>query len=165
MNITLHAATEQVRALLDQVDPETGELPEGYESARALVETKAVAVVAYTLESDRQADMVEEYAKELLGRVKAQRNRVAWLRRYLSEHMAAAGVTEIRDDRGLFRASLARGRDESVEVFDPAQLPADCLREIPASSAPDKTVIRDAIKAGREIPGARIVKRDRLTIK
>ena len=36
MNITFHSATEAVRGLLDQIDPETGELPEGYEDARAI---------------------------------------------------------------------------------------------------------------------------------
>lgn len=165
MNITLHAATEELRGLLEQMDESTGELPEGFESARALVERKAVAVVAYTLEADKQADMVEAYAKELLARVKTQRTRSDWLRRYLSEHMAAAGITEIKDERGIFRATLARGRDEAVEVFDEKQLPTDYMTEVPATFKPDKTLIKKALKDGYEVPGAKLVKRDRLTIK
>lgn len=164
MQITLHAATEQVRELLDQIDPETGELPEGYDNARALVEQKATAVVAYALESEKQADMVEDYAKELLSRAKSQRNRVTWLRRYLCEHMAALGITEIKDERGLFKATLAVGRDEAVEVFDAEQVPADFVRVV-TKTEPDKTAIKAAIKAGTEVAGAKLVKRDRLTIK
>lgn len=164
MQITLHQATEQVRELLDQIDPETGELPEGYDSARALVEKKATAVVAYALESERQADMVEEYAKELLARVKAQRNRTTWLRRYLAEHMTALGITEIKDERGLFKASLAVGRDEAIEVFDAEQVPATFMRVV-TKAEPDKTLIKTAVKEGIDVPGARLVKRDRLTIK
>ena len=79
--------------------------------------------------------------------------------------MAAAGVTEITDERGVFKASLSVGRDESVEVFDEAQLPQDYLREIPAKYEADKTLIKKAIKDGYEVPGAHLVKKDRLTIK
>jgi hypothetical protein len=165
VNITLHQATEQVREVLSQIDPETGEMPEGFEPARALVEKKATAVTAYILESERAADSAEEYAKELLARVKAQRKRGEWLRRYLSEHMKASGVMSIKDERGIFSASLAVDRDESIEVFDGAQIPSDYMREIPAKYEPDKTLIKKAIKDGFEVAGARLVKKDRLTIK
>lgn len=164
MQITLHAATEQVRELLDQIDPETGELPEGLEQARAIVATKAQAVTAYMLENDKQADMVEAYAKDLLARVKAARGRTKWLHTYLGSHMAAIGITEIKDERGLFKAVLAPGRDEAVEVFDAAQVPFNYMREIPAKQEPDKTLIKKAIKDGFEVPGAKLVRRDRLTI-
>lgn len=165
MNITLHAATEQVRELLDQIDPETGELPDGFEKAREVVATKATAVVAYMLESERQADMVESYAKELLARVKTTRQRGDWLKEYLRSHMAAAGVLEVKDERGLFKAKLEVGRDEAIEIFDEAQLPQDYLAEVPATYKPDKVLIRKAIRDGYEVPGARLIKKDRLTIK
>lgn len=164
-NITLHQATETVRELLDQIDPETGELPEGYENARAMVTHKAVAVTAYILEADRHIESVKAYIKDMTARVKAAEKRQDWLRRYLSEHMATAGISEIKDERGVFSASLATGRDESVEVFDEAQLPQDYLREIPAKYEPDKTLIKKAIKDGFEVPGARLFKKDRLTIR
>lgn len=165
MNITLHQATEQVRELLDQIDPETGELPEGFDDARAIVTSKAIAVTAYILEADRTVASVKEYIKDLTAKVKTMEKRQDWLRRYLQEHMAAAGITEITDERGIFKASLSVGRDESIDVFDETQLPQDYLREIPAKYEPDKTLIKKAIKDGFEVPGARLVKRDRLTIK
>lgn len=165
MNITLHQATEQVRALLDQIDPETGEMPEGFDDARALVTHKAIAVTAYILEADRSIESAKAYIKELTAKVKSEEKRQDWLRRYLQEHMAAAGITEIKDERGIFKASLSVGRDESIDVFDEAQLPQDYLREIPAKHEADKTLIKKAIKDGFDVPGARLVKRDRLTIK
>lgn len=165
MNITLHQATEQVRELLDQIDPETGEMPEGFEDARAVVTNKAIAVTAYILEKRRAIAAAKEYAKELTARIKAEEKRDDWLTKYLQEHMAAAGISEISDERGVFKASLASGRDEAIEVFDEAQVPADYMREIPAKYEADKTLIKKAIKDGFEVPGARLVKRDRLTIK
>ena len=166
MNITLHNATEQVRAMLDQIDPETGEMPEGFEAARSLVAQRAVATTAYLLEAERQADAAEDYVKELQQRIKAARRRTEWLRVYLAEHMAAANIECITDERGLFTATLARGRDKSVDVFDAAQLPAQYMRTKPAPPPePDKTAIRKALDAGQDVPGARIQARDRLTIK
>jgi hypothetical protein len=165
MNITLHQATEEVRALLDQIDPDTGELPEGFENARAVVTTKAVAVTAYIVESERSLEGVKAYAKELAAKIKAEEKRQEWLRKYLQDHMAMAGITEVKDDRGIFKASLAIGRDEAVEIFDEAQVPSDYMREIPAKQEPDKTLIKKALKDGFEVAGAKLVKRDRLTIK
>jgi hypothetical protein len=165
MQITLHAAADQVRKLLEQIDPETGELPEGFEQARAIVATKSAAVAAYLLEDERQAEMVEGYAKDLMARVKTARKRSEWLREYLRSHMAACGLTEIKDERGIFTAKLEKDRDEAVEVFDLAQIPKDYLREVPATEVPDKVLMKKAFKDGFEVPGAKLVRRDRLTIK
>lgn len=165
MQITLYQAAEGVRALLDQIDPETGEIPEGFEQARAIVATKAQAVAAFVLDTEAQADMVEQHAKRLMEAAKSARKRTEWLRQYLQSHMTACGITEIKSDDGTFKATLSIGRDESVEIFDAAQLPQDYMREIPAESEPDKTLIKKAMKDGFDVPGAKLVKKDRLTLK
>ena len=72
---------------------------------------------------------------------------------------------KITDDRGVFSATLAVGRDKSIDVYDADQLPDDYMREIPARYEPDKAAIRSAMDDGFDVPGARIVARDRLTIK
>lgn len=165
MQITLYKAAEAVRELLDQIDPETGELPPEYEKASAIVASKAQSVAAYILDTEAQCAMVEQHAKELLKRVKTQRRRSEYLREYLRTHMAAAGITSIKSDDGTFSAKLEIGRDESVEVFDAAQLTPVFLREVPATYEPDKTAIKAALKLGKDVPGARIVARDRLTLR
>lgn len=165
MNISLYKAADAVRELLDQIDPETGEMPEGFEQARELVAAKSQAVAAFILENDAQAEMVEQHAKSLLDRVKTARKRSAWLRQYLAANMAATGILSIKSDDGTFSAKLDAGRDESIDIFEPALLPADYMREIPAKQEPDKALIKKAIHDGYDVPGARIVKKDRLTIR
>ncbi|MDO9313362.1 MAG: siphovirus Gp157 family protein [Burkholderiaceae bacterium] len=165
MDISLFKAAEALRGLLDQIDETTGEMPEGFEDARALVSTKAVAVTAYILENGKQAEYLKEAAKELMDRARTAEKRNAWLRQYLASHMAGAGITKIADERGLFSATLDVGRDKAVEVFDAAQLPDDYMRLIPAKVEPDKSLIAQAIKDGFDVPGARVVARDRLTIR
>ena len=166
MQISLYAAAETVRNLLEQIDPETGEIPEGFEQARALVASKSQAVAAFILSNDAEADFVEAHAKELLAKVKTARKRSDWLRQYLQGHMTACGITEIKSDDGTFKVSLALGRDESVEIFDSAMLPNDYWTEPkPPEPAPDKALIKKAIKDGFDVPGARLVKKDRLALK
>lgn len=165
MNITLYKAAKEVRDMLEQIDPETGELPEGYEQARAVVASKAQAVAAFVLENEAQADMVEAHAKALLDRVKTARKRSEWLKEYLRTHMAACGILSIKADDGTFSAVLHPERDKSVDVFDVKQLPQDYMREIPAKHEPDKALIKRALEDGYDVPGARLVAKDRLTIK
>ena len=165
MNITLHQAAEDVRALLDQIDPETGEMPEGYEAARDIVERKAVAVVAYVLERERCTEMLAQAQSDLAARIKAEKAKTTYMRQYLSAHMAALGITKITDERGLFSAKLEMGRDEAVEIDDPAAIHTKYTRVVPERREPDKALLRTALKDGTDVFGARLVYRNRLTIK
>lgn len=165
MNITLYQASEDLNELLSQVDAETGELPEGYGDARQIVVQKATSVTAYILNTEARISMVKARSKELSDAAKREEKKLEWLRRYLAENMAATGVLSIVSEDGTFSAKLERERDSSVEVFQPELLPSDYLREIPAKTEPDKSLIAKAIKDGYEVPGARVVKRDRLTLK
>ena len=164
MKISLYKAAEQVRDLLDNIDPETGEMPEGFEQARALVATKSQACAAFIIENEAQADMVEQHAKALLERVKAARKRSVWLKQYLAGHMAACGIQKLSSDDGL-TVKLDMGRDESVEIYDPQLIDMHYLREVPAKYEPDKMLIKAALKDGHDVQGARLLRKDRLTIK
>lgn len=165
MQITLYKAAEEVRALLDQVDSETGELPEGLEQARSIVATKSQAVAAYILDEEARIDMVKAHVKALQDRVKTAATRMDKLREYLADHMKACSIHEIKSNDGTFRAKLELERDKSVEVFDEKQLPKDYLREVPASYSPDKKLIKQALDDGFDVAGARIVAKDRLVLK
>lgn len=165
MNVTLFKATEELRGLLDQVDPDTGEIIEGLDKVRDLVASKSVAVVAYIKDTDLQASYLIDAAKELTDRAKAQTKRNNWLRQYLAANMEAAGILHVKDERGLFEAKLELNRDKSVDVFDEKQLPGEYMHEIPATEEPNKKLIADDLKHGVDIPGARLVAKHRLTIK
>lgn len=165
MKITLSSAVQQLEETFDQIDPETGELPEGFQQVRDLVASKAEAVAAYMLNSEHYAEMLKARSAELTAQAKTIEKRRDWLKRYLLENMAAAGMTEIRANDGSFRVRRLPDRDESVEVFEPNLLPDDYLREIPAKYEPDRALIKKALKEGYDVAGARIVKRDRLEIR
>lgn len=162
MDITLHKAAEDLRATLAQVDPETGALPEGFENALGLVKRKSAAVGAFILQAEREADFVEQHAKLLLERVKAERRRVEWLRGYLLAHMRDAGVTEISID-GIATIKRYPERDVVVDIWDEKQIPAEYFEPQPPKLS--KQSIKAVLSGGADVPGARLVAKDRLNIR
>ncbi len=166
MNISLYQISQDLLQALDSAfDPETGELLPAFEEQRALFNGKAGQVAAYILSVEAEAEKAKVAVQRIKKLADAASKRAEALRRYLTENMGATGVREIKADDGSFKATLYPARDEAVEVFDPEQLPQDYLREIPAKYEPDKALIKKALKDGFDVPGARIVAKDRLTIR
>lgn len=163
MNITLFDAAQSVRDALSTVDPETGEFTDAYSQSRELFEKKGGACVAYAAEEAGAIEAAEKMLKVMSERVAARKARFERFKGYMADCMKAAGIQKVSAD-GLVTATLYQDRDESVEIDEGAEFPADLCTE-PKPPAPSKSKIRAAILAGEPIAGARIVRKDRLTIK
>ena len=77
--------------------------------------------------------------------------------------MKATGILEVKHELGLFAAKLHPERDESVEIDADAEFPPELCND-PKPPTPSRTKIKAAIKAGEAVAGARIVRKDRLSI-
>ena len=99
-----------------------------------------------------------------LQALKAHRVKVAaGLRSYLLDNMLRMQIEKI--DCPMFSISI-RSNPPSVDVFDPLQLPISYMvTPLPPPDRPDKTMIKEALKAGKDVPGARLVQDQRLSIK
>lgn len=162
-NLTLYKAAEALAPLLDQVD-EDGVISPELEQALAKFEGRGVAVTAYILNCEANAEMIRNAADKMAARAESMEKRAATFKRYLSDMMKRTSITEINSPE--FSAKLLIERDASVDVFDSKQLPSEYWNFPPPPDAkPDKKRIASAIKEGKEIPGARVIKRDRLEIK
>ena len=162
---SLYLLTDALRhALDDAFDPDTGEALPIFEEHRALWGSKARDVAAYVLNLESDAAQAKEAIVRIKKMQQAYENKAGHIRTYLAQNMAASGITELKANDGSFCAKLSIGRDESVDVFDELQLPFDYMTE-KTTRAPDKTLIKKALKDGYDVPGARLVKSDRLTIK
>ena len=162
-NISLYQAADELAPLLDQIDDD-GCISDGLAEALKVFEGKGLGVTAYILNCEAQAAMIIEASKKMAERAKPLQSRAERLKSYLLDNMKRTGITEIKCPE--FIAKLDIGRDESVDVFDIKQVPDLYMREPkPVEPMPDKTLIKKAIKDGYEVPGARIVAKDRLTIK
>ena len=99
-----------------------------------------------------------------LQALKAHRVKVAaGLRGYLLDNMIRMQIEKI--DCPMFSISI-RSNPPSVDVFDPLQVPISYMvTPLPPPDRPDKTLIKEALKAGKDVPGARLVQGQRLAIK
>ena len=130
----------------------------------ATFKERAVAVVAVYKGKGHTIDTLKSYLAEIQDKIKREETNQARLKDYLQACMIMTGTESIKSDDGLLTATLFRDRDESVEIDEGAEFPA-ALCVDPKPPAPSKTKIRVAILAGEAVAGARIVRRDRLTIK
>lgn len=160
---TLFDAAQQVREALNQVDPDTGELLDFDSQSRALFEQKAIGCVAYAKEEAGTIAAAKAMLKEMAEKIASREKRLERFEAYIANCMKATGITEVKHETGLWGAKLYLDRDESVELDDGATFAPELCND-PKPPAPSKTKIKAAIKAGEPVAGARIVRKDRLTI-
>lgn len=162
MQITLYRGTEEFSAELN-VDQDTGEIMADY-PLDVLVQRNPIGTAAFVLNTLATADMIDQHIKTMQAKKKALTNNAERAKEALKQVMQVTGVLKIESTDKTFKAVLSKERDKSVDVFDENQIPADYMREVPATYAPDKALIAKAMKDGFDVPGAKIVSKDRLTI-
>lgn len=126
------------------------------------LEVKAQNVVMYARNLQTTAAAIKEAEEQMAKRRKAMENRAKHLLDYVQGCMETAEVQRI--ECPLFRLAI-QAKPPSVDVYEPGLLPEQYLRTPePPPPAPDKVAIAAAIKAGKEVPGARLVHGMRLAI-
>ena len=154
MDIKLYECTAAVRAALDAYFDDDTERQDTIEAVIGQFEAKAQSVAAYCLNMAAQGDLLEAHIKAMQAKLKAIRKREGSLKQYMSDNMKAAGIHSIHADNGRFTAKLVKNPPR-VDIWDEAQIPADFMRT-KTTTEPDKTAIKAAIQAGRDIPGAKL---------
>jgi hypothetical protein len=162
---SLYQLSTELRESLDNAfDPETGEALPVFEELRALWGSKARDVISYMLNTESDAQQCKLAIERIKKLQESNERKAARLRDYIRENMSASGIFELKAVDGSFVAKLALGRDESVDLDDGVEWPIELCNE-PKPPSPSKTKIKQAIERGEAIKGARIVRKDRLTIK
>ena len=145
-------------------DPETGEALPAFDEFRVMLGNKANQVAAYILNCEldaAQADMAIKRIQKIRDSKVLRANR---LREYLAENMKTAGINEIKASDSSFIVKLYPDRDETVQLDAGVTFPPELCGD-PRPLLPSRTKIKNAILAGQPVAGARIVRKDRLTIK
>lgn len=113
---------------------------------------KALAVSHIILNFEADVSAIDAEIERLQERKRLVTNRQGQIKDYLRENMQAAEITKISCP--LFTITLAKGR-ETVVVDDESALPDD-LVTVKTDVKPDKAAIAAKLKAGDEVPGARL---------
>lgn len=164
--LTLYEIGAEYRALastLADLDLPPEAIADTLEGEVAAFEDKARAVACVLSNLESEAEAYALHAKKAGERAKALQTRATSLQDYLRTQMEMCGISEIKGPGLLLKLQK---NPASVEVLDEAQIPAEYMRTPPPpAAAPDKKMIGDALKAGIEIPGAKLKQTQRLVIR
>ena len=159
--IVQHRAEFERLAEQGDLDPQV--ILDTLESLDGELNDKAVTIAQFTRNLDATAHAVREAGKAMLERAARLEKRAQSIRDYMLYQLQFAGVTKI--ECPWFVISVKKN-PAAVVIDDEAAIPeAFKVQPEPPPPRPDKAKIRDAIKAGDDVPGAHLVQSDRLEIK
>jgi hypothetical protein len=162
---TIAAEYRQQAAQLAELDLDEQTLTDTLESLQWPVEEKAKAVSAVIGNMEAAADLVKAFAKRKAEEAAAIQHRADRLRAYLLTNMQACGISEIKANDGSLTLRI-RKNPPKVVIDDAGAIPGELyVYPDPPAPYPDKTAIKERIKAGEEVPGAHLECGERLEIK
>jgi hypothetical protein len=147
----LYAIDEAIQAILDEADPDTGELApdalerlDGLELAR---EAKADHIARLVMTYAAEGDAIAGEAERLRKLAACRRNHADQLKRYLLRCLVGAGIQRLNTD--LFSFSVCRNSAPSIRVADGHDIPAECQR---VQITLDARKVQELIRAGWDVP-------------
>jgi hypothetical protein len=146
-----------MEAMSADVDDQT--IADTLESLEGEFNDKAVSIIKLVENLNGDTSVIDAEIERLKARKQVIVNKQKKLREYLLHNMQASGITKIECQ--LFTASLRQGV-ESVDILDESILPDEFVKA-EVVTKPDKKAIKDALKAGADVPGAAL-KRGETTI-
>jgi hypothetical protein len=162
----LYELSAQMRGLQEMM--ETGELDEQtladtMEGLEGDIQVKGANTLEFMA---NLATEVTAYAIEI-KRMQARKTTVEknfnWFKAYLRDNMARSGITKI--ESATFTATLGKP-GKVVEIVDSALIPESFVEVVPESYKFPKPPIAKALKAGQDVPGARLIDgQHRITIR
>ena len=161
----LYELASSYRALADQLhdlDLPEEVIADTLESEAGDLMEKGTNVAKVFRNMESMAAQIKEAEAQMAARRKAIEKRAASLKEYLKTNMEKAGISKIESP--WFCISIKQN-PESVQVDDEASIPRDYFKEIPVSYQLDKTVVKQAIKDGYEVPGCHLSRSTRLEVK
>lgn len=164
MSMTLYEIDERLVNLLELegeiVDVETGEVVtmadiEALEMARA---DKIEGWGLWIKNKTAELEAIKAEIESLAARAKALSGKIDGSKRRYQQYLGGQKVSTPR-------LSVTYRKSQAVEITDEEAIPPTYMREIPATYAPDKVALKDALKSGQEIPGCYLDDRVSMTIK
>lgn len=155
------------RALIEAwesaIDPETGEISEegmaAIEQLQMDQQTKRENIACWIKNLRSDAEAIKAEAKTMADRAKSCEHKADSLTRYL-----AADLNGEKFQTAKVAISWRRSVSVEIDEAEVPELPEQYLRT-KTTIEPNKTAIKDALKAGEYIEGCRLVERNNISIK
>lgn len=154
---SLYVLSHEYRTLamrLADTDLDDQTIADTLEAEAGDLEAKCTATAMVCRNIEATAAAIKEAEGEMKRRREAMERRAEALRRYLLESMLHAGIRRV--DHPMLSLAV-KGKAASVQIIDEAQVPAEFFDQPPAPPPKlSKSRIAAAIKAGRDVPGAKL---------
>lgn len=166
MSTPVYQIVAQLRELGELADTEEIDatvIRDTLEALEGELEVKATNIAKLTRNLDYTAQAIRDAAAKMLERAERVERRAESIRAYLLWAMQAADIKSIECPEFKIRR---QNNPPSVIVEDWHALP-DAFKKQPAPPplVPDKVGIKEALQAGKPVPGARLFQNERLVIK
>lgn len=165
--MTLYEIDQAIYELLNRgftVDEETGEIIDGAEELEQLHmerSQKLESVALYIKNIEAQVNSIKAEEDALAKRRKKKEDKVMRLKKYLTDSIISNGETSFESAK----VSVSFRKSEGVEVVDKEALDEKYWRTKTITKLePDKTLIKEAIKAGVSVAGAILEERQNINI-
>lgn len=144
--------------IMNCVDMETGEIidPARLDELQMDRDTKIENIACWIKNLNADAEAYKAEKQSFADRQKAAENKAESLKKYLANYLAGQKFSTPK-------VAISFRKTSSVNVTDISQLPEEFLKF--ADPTPDKTAIKNAIKAGTTVTGAEIVEGQSISIK
>jgi hypothetical protein len=171
-SLTLYQMTEeyieagrQLAAMAESGEIDQKALADTLDGIRGALETKAVNVASYAKHLDYQADILNAEIKRLDTYLRSVERQSEALREYLKDQMLKAGIQKIEAVAGAppFRLAI-RKNPPRVVIDNEGAIEWEYKRSVTKVEI-DKQMIKDALKAGRSVPGAHLEQSERVEIR
>lgn len=181
MNKNLFEIEQSMMNLLEYgVNDETGEIVESeeefnelYESIKLDIETKLDNSNCLCKVLDGEIEVIDKEIKRLAAEKKSRENKKEWIKRRVDNFIRRQFTNENGelDTEGLnaYKITLPHSKisyrkSDSVDVYSIDLLPTKYIKK-KVEEIPDKTAIKNDIKDGKEISGAKIITNYNIQVK
>lgn len=162
----LFVLAQDYRAAADKLadlDLDEQTIADTLESLSGDLEAKATATAMVCRNMQALAVSIKDAEQAMAARRKALEARAERLTAYLLGSMQHAGIQKIECPHFTL---AVRQNPAAVTINEPGLIPVEFMRQPePPPPAPDKKAIGEAMKAGREVPGAHLSRGVRLEVK
>ena len=140
-------------------DEEYGAMMTALDEVQAELTEKADHIVRYIRNLSAEAEALKAEEAALYKKRKAAENKAERLKAYLAAQMTLCGLKELK--AGLFRLRL-QPTMPAISIVDESVVPEKFHR---VKIEIDRLAIRDALKAGEEVPGIEVQRGETLVIR
>ena len=150
-----------ILAVADELPEGEQELAMEYLDTLGELEAEKVDAIGYAIRQ-RKAEIafLQEEERRIRARRQAMESRLERFREYLRDTFRANDLTKLKGAK----TTMYLMRSESVDIYHAAELPERFV-VTKVEHQPDRTKIKEAIKAGTVVPGAQLQERVSLVVK